>query len=123
MNLGNLRTLFTHHSGHAKNSYHAIDYQANSMCRSTSSSQLSGLACCRYNTSADIWSFGILLYELATGKAPYANMSLTKVILTTLHQDSPTLQNVKGRQFSEVRTCISSRERTASCGCLTAGLR
>ena len=57
----------------------------------------------RYDTSADIWSFGILLYELATGKAPYANMSLTKVILTTLHEESPSLDKVKGKKFSEVR--------------------
>ena len=56
----------------------------------------------RYDTSADIWSFGILLYELATGKAPYANMSLTKVILTTLHEEAPSLDNTKGKRFSEV---------------------
>ena len=56
----------------------------------------------RYDTTADIWSFGILLYEIATGKAPYANMSLTKVILTTLHEEAPSLENTKGRKFSEV---------------------
>lgn len=51
-----------------------------------------------------MWSFGILLEELALGRAPYANMSLTSVILTTLHQDAPTLaiQKTK-RKFSEVR--------------------
>ena len=51
-----------------------------------------------------MWSFGILLEELALGRAPYANMSLTSVILTTLHQDAPTLGSQKtARKFSEVR--------------------
>ncbi len=57
----------------------------------------------RYSLEADVWSFGILLEELALGRAPYANMSLTSVILTTLHQDAPTLGSQKTtRKFSEV---------------------
>ena len=31
-----------------------------------------------------MWSFGILLEELALGRAPMANMSLTSVIMSTL---------------------------------------
>lgn len=42
------------------------------------------------------------MFELACGKAPYANMSLTKVILTTLHEEAPTLEGLKGRKFPEV---------------------
>ena len=57
---------------------------------------------CRYDFSADIWSFGITLYEVATGKAPLANMSLTQVILTTVHDDAPVLPNKNGRKYSEV---------------------
>lgn len=59
----------------------------------------------RYDLAADVWSFGILLEELTLGRAPYANMSLTSVILTTLHQDAPTLSAQKTkRKFSEVRS-------------------
>lgn len=58
---------------------------------------------CRYDLAADVWSFGILLEELTLGRAPYANMSLTSVILTTLHQDAPTLNAQKTRRkFCEV---------------------
>ncbi len=61
----------------------------------------------RYNLAADVWSFGILLEELALGRAPYANMSLTSVILTTLHQDAPTLAAQKtARKFSEARLLL-----------------
>ena len=59
----------------------------------------------RYDLAADVWSFGILLEELTLGRAPYANMSLTSVILTTLHQDAPTLSTQKTkRSVSEVRS-------------------
>ena len=59
----------------------------------------------RYDLAADVWSFGILLEELTLGRAPYANMSLTSVILTTLNQDAPTLCAQKSkRKFSEVRS-------------------
>ncbi|KAK9830786.1 hypothetical protein WJX74_007073 [Apatococcus lobatus] len=54
-----------------------------------------------YDFSADIWSFGITLYEVATGKAPLANMSLTQVILTTVHDEAPVLPNKNGRRYSD----------------------
>ncbi|CAL8470958.1 g10500 [Coccomyxa elongata] len=55
-----------------------------------------------YNIAADVWSFGIFLEELALGRAPYAHMKLESVILTTLHEDAPTLGTQKTkRKFSE----------------------
>ena len=75
----------------------------------------------RYDTSADIWSFGILLYELATGKAPYANMSLTKVILTTLHEEAPSL-NTHKRKFSEVIAAIVA-QCSSCCACISCIVR
>ncbi|KAK9901349.1 hypothetical protein WJX75_007725 [Coccomyxa subellipsoidea] len=65
-----------------------------------------------YNMAADMWSFGIFLEELALGRAPYAHMKLESVILTTLHEDAPTLGNQKTkRKFSEelqdiVKLCL-----------------
>ena len=41
---------------------------------------------------ADIWSFGMVLLELARGKVPLAGCSFTKIILDTVHGDAPSLQ-------------------------------
>lgn len=52
----------------------------------------------RYSLEADVWSFGILLEELALGRAPMANMSLTSVIMSTLvraHCASPMLASLR----------------------------
>ncbi len=62
----------------------------------------------RYDFSADIWSFGITLYEVSTGKAPLANMSLTQVILTTVHDEAPVLPNKNGRKYSDVSVSVKS---------------
>ncbi|KAL3134942.1 hypothetical protein ABBQ32_007903 [Trebouxia sp. C0010 RCD-2024] len=50
-----------------------------------------------YYQAADIWAFGILLMELATGHAPYANFSLTNIIIMTMHSPVPQLE----RSFSD----------------------
>lgn len=64
-----------------------------------------------YNSSADIWSFGITLLELAHGEAPFAKLPPMRVLMLTLQNPPPTLDESPGRrQFSK-----AMKELVASC--------
>ena len=57
---------------------------------------------------ADIWSFGMVLLELARGKVPLAGCSFTKIILDTVHGDAPSLQTCGcTHRYSKVSALIS----------------
>jgi serine/threonine protein kinase len=66
---------------------------------------------CRYSQSADIWSFGIVLLELARGRPPHAESSFTALVMSTVHNPAPSLEQHAGakHKFSPVRarTCLS----------------
>ena len=66
---------------------------------------------CRYNSLADIWSFGITILELAHGHAPFARYPPMKVLLMTIQNPPPTLEADRGnKHFSKVRTlpCLAA---------------
>lgn len=64
-----------------------------------------GLHACRYTQSADMWSFGIVLLELARGRPPHADASFTALVMATVHDAAPNLDQHagSGHKFSNVR--------------------
>lgn len=55
-----------------------------------------------YELTADIWSFGITLLELALGQAPLAQFSMDQILMKTVHEDAPVLESSDRRKrFTE----------------------
>jgi len=63
-----------------------------------------------YDWHADIWSFGITLLELAHGHAPFARLPPMKVLLMTLTEEPPKLEENYGRRhFSKAMREVVSQ--------------
>jgi serine/threonine protein kinase len=71
----------------------------------------------RYDSSADIWSFGITLLELAHGHAPFAKFPPMKVLLMTLQNPPPSLEDKGKKHFSKVWRAYHAVVRHFQCFC------
>ncbi|KAJ7275408.1 kinase-like domain-containing protein [Mycena haematopus] len=65
-----------------------------------------------YDSSADIWSFGITALELAQGRPPRSRESTQRILIKTIQEDPPTLDrdggtNKYSRAFKElIDSCL-----------------
>lgn len=59
----------------------------------------------RYDAKADIWSFGITALELSLGHPPKAKLPPVTILMKTIHEESPTLEqnqvNAKSYSYSD----------------------
>jgi len=53
-----------------------------------------------YNELADIWSLGIIAYELAIGTNPYQGMNLNRIMFAAKNQKSPRIEENQATKFS-----------------------
>jgi serine/threonine protein kinase len=54
----------------------------------------------KYNTSVDLWSFGVLAMELANGEPPYLKIKdQKKVLQMIMHSPTPPIDPKWSREF------------------------
>ncbi|KAF8057274.1 Oxsr1 [Scenedesmus sp. PABB004] len=76
-----------------------------------------------YDASADVWSFGITLLELAHGRPPLARKHPLRVLMDTIRGPPPSLDaHPKGRRFSRVRARRAAAGAPAPAACAGAPL-
>ncbi len=47
----------------------------------------------QYNHTSDIWSFGLIILELATGTYPYKNATFVELLQLVVNEPSPEIPN------------------------------
>lgn len=84
---------------------------------------------CRYDSAADIWSFGITLMELASGMPPLARCHPMRVLSDTMNLPPPSLPPHVAARFSKVpallrlhagfdaRAAVRAWDERAGCRC------
>lgn len=68
----------------------------------------------RYTQSADMWAFGIIMLELATGRVPRQGMGFQALVMQTVHGDVPSLADIGTKHsYSKVHLRSLHRDQAA----------
>jgi len=63
-----------------------------------------------YNSKSDIWSLGVILYEMCTLKKPFGGENLVSVMFKIVSGDIPSLPNLFDRELKKIFTRMLERE-------------
>ena len=62
-----------------------------------------------YNELTDIWSLGIIAYELAMGVNPYQGMTLNRIMFSAKNQKAPDIKDPHAKFSPEFLDFVNNR--------------
>ena len=63
----------------------------------------------RYNCSVDIWSIGILLYEMIHGKSPFKNSNVFKIYKNIVEDAIQFKEDIDPKAKHLIKLCLSNK--------------